>query len=152
MEKTPATLRARALRLLSMRDYSRRELQRKLAEHEVESGSLLRLLDQLEAQGLVNDERVLESLLHSRASRFGSKRLQQDLLTKGLPAAAVSAAVSELQGSELARAKAVWQKRFGAAPGNLRERARQSRFLATRGFSGDIIRQVLGLPADEWPS
>jgi regulatory protein len=40
---------------------------------------------------------------------------------------------SELQATELQRATAVWAKRFGHLPGDLRERGRQARFLERRG-------------------
>jgi regulatory protein len=40
---------SRALRLLSQREHSRRELERKLAEYETASGELARVLDELES-------------------------------------------------------------------------------------------------------
>ena len=48
-------------------------------------------------------------------------------------------------GDEVARARQVWQKKFGAAPQDLDAagRARQMRFLLSRGFSGETIRRVL---------
>ena len=52
-----------------------------------------------------------------------------------------------LKGSELEQARAVWRKRFGQPPADLKERARQSRFLHGRGFSAEVIRQVVG---GEW--
>ena len=36
------------------------------------------------------------------------------------------------------------RKRFGKLPEDLRERARQARFLEQRGFDPDVIRRVLG--------
>ncbi|MEY3627860.1 MAG: hypothetical protein RL163_2359, partial [Pseudomonadota bacterium] len=45
------SLKGRALRLLSQREHSRVELERKLAAHEEEPGSLARALDELEAKG-----------------------------------------------------------------------------------------------------
>jgi regulatory protein len=51
--------------------------------------------------------------------------------------------------NELESARAVWLKRFGKAPANLRERARQARFLAQRGFEPEVIGQVLGGDLEE---
>jgi len=72
---------------------------------------------------------------------------------KGLDADMVRAAVAGLQATELERAYAVWRKKFGNKPSGAtvdesdrpeaRERARQMRFLASRGFSGDTIRRVV---------
>jgi regulatory protein len=53
-----------------------------------------------------------------------------------------------LRSSELDRARAVWQGRFGAVPADARERARQMRFLAGRGFSAEVIRSVVAGPSD----
>ena len=44
---------------------------------------------------------------------------------------------------EPARAWAVWQRKFGTLPSSPQERARQTRFLASRGFRHDTIRKVL---------
>jgi regulatory protein len=61
--------------------------------------------------------------------------------------------LQQLRDSELQRAASLWQRRFGTLPSDERERARQARFLAGRGFSGEAIRRVLsGIPvppADE---
>ena len=51
--------------------------------------------------------------------------------------------LQQLRESELERAIQLWRRRFGMPAQDLRERARQMRFLAGRGFSGEVIRQVL---------
>jgi len=51
--------------------------------------------------------------------------------------------MNDLKGSELARARAVWQKKFGQLASSSAERNKQARFLASRGFSGDVVRQVV---------
>jgi regulatory protein len=137
------SLKGRALRLLSAREHSRAELERKLAPHEEEAGQLRRVLDELQAKDFINERRVLESVLHRRAPRLGAARIRQDLQGKGLAPELVAQAVAALQSTELQRAREVWRRRFGAAPSDARERARQSRFLAARGFSGDVIRRVV---------
>lgn len=147
---TPAqpgpSLKARALRLLSQREHSRAELERKLREHETEPGSLAQALDELTAKGFISEQRVVESVLHRRASKLGTTRVRQELQAKGLSAEAVVQAVARLQDSELERARAVWAKKFAtpATPAtDAAERARQMRFLAARGFAGDVIRRVV---------
>ena len=137
------SLKGRALRLLGNREHSRVELERKLAQHEQEPGQLQRVLDELQAKGFIDEQRVVSSVLHRRAPRLGAMRIRQELQGKGLAPALIAEAVSQLRASELQRAREVWQRRFGEVPGDARERARQARFLAARGFGGDVIRRVL---------
>ena len=141
---TPApSLKGRALRLLSTREHSRAELERKLAAHEDEPGTLAKALDELQARGFISDQRVIESVVHRRSANLGALRVRQELQAKGLDRDAVNQAVAELQTSELDRARAVWQKKFGDAPEDASARAKQMRFLAARGFGADTIRRVV---------
>ncbi|MFN9747475.1 MAG: regulatory protein RecX [Betaproteobacteria bacterium] len=165
-------MKSRALRWLAQRDHSRAELERKLLTHaralarlaEAASGpdaafpdSLLRdriaaVIDGLAAAGLMNEARMAESLLAAKAPRFGERRLRQAMQQRGLEPALVDAAVQQARGSELERAQALWQRRFGSPGATPAERARQMRFLAGRGFGGDVIRRVVrGVPDDDEP-
>jgi regulatory protein len=137
------SLKGRALRLLAGREHSRAELQRKLSAHETEPGELARALDELQAKGFINEDRVIESVLHRRSGKLGASRVRQELQAKGLDAQAVSEAVQGLQGTEVARARDVWRKKFGSPAQDATERAKQMRFLAARGFSGEAIRRVV---------
>lgn len=137
------SLKGRALRLLSGREHSRQELERKLARFEEEPGSLALALDDLQAKGFISEQRVVESVLNRRAAKLGAQRIKQELQTKGLDPQRVAEAVVALRSTELARAQAVWLKKFGAAPAEVSEAARQMRFLAARGFGGDVIRRVV---------
>lgn len=147
LHRPPLSLKGRALRYVAAREHSRAELQRKLAAHVQEGDDLPALLDYLQAQGFINEERLIESVLHQKAGRMGALRLRQQLRAKGLDAEAVQQALEQLQqspeGSEQERAQALWQKRFGQTATEPRERLRQMRFLAARGFSADVIRRVV---------
>ena len=137
------SLKGRALRLLAQRQHSRAELQRKLAAHEETPGELAQALDELQAKGFIDEQRVIESVIHRRAARLGASRVKQELQAKGLPAEAVAQAVGELRGSEVERAREVWRKKFGRMPADAAERAKQMRFLSARGFGGEAIRRVV---------
>ena len=145
---TPS-LKGRALRLLSGREYSRLELERKLVKFEEEPGSLAVALDDLQAKGFISEQRVLESVVNRRASKLGASRIKQELQGKGLDPQAVADAVSALRATELARARDVWQRKFGQAPEDASQRAKQMRFLAGRGFGGDTIRRVVAGADDD---
>ena len=113
------------------------------------------MLDHLQEVGLLSDERFAASYVRSHAERFGSMRLRHDLLERGVAEDVAEAAlVLELDadagggGTDLERARAVWRKKFGDAPSDAREYARQARFLQGRGFSADTIRKLLKHPTD----
>lgn len=137
------SLTGRALKLQSMREHSRRELERKLARFEEQPGQLAAVLDDLQAKGFISEERVIASVIYRRAGKFGAARIRQEMFDKGLGAEAVNAAVGSLRQSEQERAHEIWRKKFGAPPADANERARQSRFLGARGFAGDVIQRVL---------
>lgn len=147
---TPS-LKGRALRLLSQREHSRPELERKLAPHETEPGELARALDELEQKGFISEQRVLESVLHRRAAKLGNGRLRQELQAKGLAPELLSEALAGLQASEESRAREVWRRKFSQSASDPRERARQARFLLSRGFSGDVVRRVLKGGSEDGP-
>ena len=141
--KPALSLKGRALRLLSQREHSRPELERKLGGAETDPAELARALDELEAKGFISEVRVVDSVIHRRAAKLGTGRLRQELQAKGVSAEAVAEAVDRLRGTELERAREVWRKKFGEPAQDAAGRAKQMRFLATRGFGGEAIRRVV---------
>jgi regulatory protein len=134
-------LRQRAVRLLARREHTRAELARKLAAlgtpEEIDT-----VLNELAGSGLQSDARFAESYLRSQSARLGAARLRQTLRQKGVSPDLIADHVEDLPG-ELERARAVWQKKFSAAPADRSDWARQARFLQGRGFSVEIIRKLL---------
>jgi regulatory protein len=143
MPRPTLSLKGRALRLLSGREHSRAELEKKLAAHEEEPGQLARILDELQAKDFINEQRVVDSVVHRRSGKLGALRLRQELQSKGLDGEKVQAALAGLRSSELARAREVWARKFDALPADAAERGKQARFLAARGFDGEVVRRVL---------
>jgi regulatory protein len=137
------SLKGRALRLLSQREHSRAELERKLAPHEEEPGELAKALNELQARDFINDGRAIESVIHRRAGKLGAARLKQELAAKGLSGEAVAEAMAQLKDTELERAREVWRKKFGTPPQDAQERSKQIRFLITRGFAAEVVRRVV---------
>jgi len=146
------SLKARAIGYLSRREHSRLELQRKLAPHAnpEDPDEIPRLLTELEHGNWLSNERFARSLVHRRASKKGAALVVQELRQHGLPDADVQNLREELNATEFDRAKAVWLKKFGTAPADARDYARQMRFLASRGFSPSILRRILG-DLDDFP-
>jgi len=143
------SLKGRALRLLSGREYSRAELERKLQSFEEEPGTLARALDELQAKGFISEQRVIESIVHRRAAKLGAARIKQEMQGKGLDPEAVNEALAGLQATERERALEVWRKKFGEPPVDAQAAARQMRFLASRGFGGDVIRRIVAGGSDD---
>ena len=143
MQRPQLSLKGRALRLLSGREHSRSELERKLAGHEEEPGQLRRVLDDLQAKGFIDHRRVAESVIHRRAAKLGAARVRQELQAKGLEPELVAQAVAGLRATEFERAQQAWSRKFSEAPADAPQRARHARFLAARGFDADVIRRVL---------
>jgi regulatory protein len=137
------SLKGRALRLLSGREHSRAELERKLKIYEEAPGGLAAVLDELQAKDFISEQRVIESVINRRSAKLGTARIRQELQSKGLDKEAVIDAVASLQSTELARAQELWRKKFGEPATDPKERGKQMRFLAARGFSGDTVRRVL---------
>jgi regulatory protein len=154
--RPPLSLKGRALQWLSQREHSRIELRRKLHRAArlrdeaaaAEAGPAERaaevetLLDWLTEHRYLSEARFVESRVHARAARFGQRRIAHEL---GQHGAVLDADTAErLRASEFARAKALWARRFGAEPAaDSAVRAKQIRFLASRGFAGDVIRRVV---------
>ena len=138
------SLKGRALRLLSQREHSRLELERKLSAHETEPGTLAKALDELQARGFISEERVVESVIHRRAAKLGTARVKQELQAKGLSPEAMGEALEQLRSTELERAREVWARKFGEPATEPKEKARQIRFLISRGFAAEVVRKVVG--------
>ncbi len=137
------SLKGRALRLLSQREHSRTELERKLASHEEVPGELAKALDELQARDFINDGRAVDSVVNRRSGKLGSARIKQELAAKGLSGEAVAEAMASLKDSELSRAQEVWRKKFGTAPQDPQARAKQMRFLLSRGFPSEVVRRTV---------
>ena len=137
------SLKGRALRLLSQREHSRTELERKLAQHEEVPGELAKALDELQSRDFINDGRAVDSVVNRRSGKLGSARIQQELAAKGLSGEAVAQAMASLKDSELSRAQEVWRKKFGTAPQDPQAKAKQMRFLLSRGFPSEVVRRTV---------
>jgi regulatory protein len=148
--KPALSLKARALRWLAQREHSRAELRRKLLPYaradasppEAAAATVDALLDWLEQHRHLSQERFVESRVHARSARHGSRRIEAELAEHGLE---LPADLREaLRATEIERARAVWSRRFGALAADAAGRARQARFLAGRGFAPEVVRRIVG--------
>lgn len=152
MRKKPElTLKTRALQYLARREYSRAELVAKLRPYvqieddfeQLQPVDLDALLDDLAARGWLSDARAATQLLHARRPRFGTQRITHEMRQKGISDELIDQAMPALKETELESARGVWQRKFGVLPQDDKEKARQIRFLQSRGFGFDVIFKVL---------
>ncbi|HKY01351.1 MAG TPA: recombination regulator RecX [Burkholderiales bacterium] len=150
--RKPLSLRGRAIALLARREHSRAELARKLSPH-TEDGDdgaeIETLLNDLERRKLLSDQRYAEARAHTLARKFGGARIAHELRIKGVADTTVYRITADLKESEFDRAYAAWSKRFGTAPSDALERAKQQRFLQSRGFSAELIQRVMRAAKEE---
>lgn len=149
MPSQPVSLKARALRYLSTREHSRLELGRKLARYAEEGDDVDALLDFLEKNNWLSQERFAESLVHRRAARYGNSRVVAELQTHGVNGEALAELKSGLADTEVARAKEVWRRKFGTVATEPAEKAKQLRFLIGRGFSQRAVRAAMQGSVDD---
>lgn len=130
-------IRDRALALLARREHSRRELEGKLVRKGHAPSAVAPVLDALEAECLLSDERFAAAYVASRAARgFGPLRIIEELGQRGIRGAAAREACDPAAQEWAVRAARARRKRFGEPlPAEFHERARQARFLAGRGFA-----------------
>ena len=141
--KPEPDLRERALGLLARREHSRAELARKLDQAGFVASDVQLLLDEFEAKNWLSDQRFAESYVADHRARAGSVKLAYDLRQRGLSDSIIEAVLGDNRDSELERAREVWKKKFGSVPAGVEEKARQMRFMQSRGFTSAVIRQVI---------
>ena len=142
-------MRERALGFLSRREYSYKELEQKLRGFAEESDDLPALLEDFKKRGWLSEERYTEQIVHARKGKFGSLRVAHELREHGVAEELISKAVAEVKTDEVANARTIHRKKYKAPPANREEWAKQARFLQSRGFGFDVIKQVLRDDPDE---
>jgi regulatory protein len=148
--KSPGkSLRQRALDYLAKREYSYAELGKKLKTYAEESDDISAILDDFKSRGWLSDARFTEQLVHARQAKFGSARVAHELREKGVADELIVDAVAKIKAGELDNAREVCRKKYLHSPQTREEWAKQARFLQSRGFGFDIIKQVLSSEAGE---
>ncbi len=134
-----AELRRAALNWLARRDYSRHELAGRLYRRFGDQAPVAPLLDWLEEQNFLNEQRFAEAFVRSRIGRGqGELRIRHELQQRGLPEALIDETLAGAECDWFELAREVQQRRFSFGPGGDRkEKARQLRFLQQRGFSAE---------------
>lgn len=131
--------------LLARREHGRVELTRKLRQRGATDELIEPALDRLAEEGLLSEARYLESFIRYRSGAgYGPARIREELGQRGLDRSDVEQALRDSGVDWAARLRDVWQRKYnGERPVDPRARAQQTRFLAYRGFSLDMIGRLL---------
>ncbi len=142
-KKPELSLHTRAMRYLVRREHSRAELHAKLLLKATPDDNVERVLDELVARGWLSDFRAVEQVVRLRRNRFGMQRIAYELRQKGIDEDLINDALPQMRESELEAARSIWQRKFGIAPKDAKDKAQQIRFMQSRGFMPDVIFKVL---------
>lgn len=137
------------MRYLARREHSRAELHNKLLPYVQEGEDINAVLDELENCNWLSDVRAATLLVDSKRTRFGIQRITHELRQKGIAENLIAEALPELKENEFDAAVEVWCKKFGTIAQDAKEKAKQIRFLQSRGFSSEVIFKVLRLTDNE---
>lgn len=138
-----AGARAKALALLARREHAAAELSAKLRRAGCPAELLPPLLESLQAEGLLSEQRYVDSKTRSLIGRGKGPLAIRAALSRDLPAS------SEAPPDWIAQARKVLTKRFGNEPPTDRtETARRARFLAARGYTAEQVRAALAFDED----
>jgi regulatory protein len=141
--KTPRTLKQRAIALLARREYARAELASRLVAGGASRDEVEVLLDELQRLGYLCDARFAGALVRQKSGSYARRAIAHALRERGVGKDTAAEALAGVGGDEVAEALALWQRRFGKPPADEREKARQLRFLVSRGYSAAIAYRIL---------
>ncbi|HSH40714.1 MAG TPA: regulatory protein RecX [Arenicellales bacterium] len=143
-ESDRSELREQAMRWLARREYSVHELGERLRGRGHTGAAVAEVVEELKSRGLVSDRRFAESLVRSRIERgYGPLKIAHELRAKGVDDSLVEEMLAEDEEQWADRLRTIWERRFGRAPGDYREWARQARGLQSRGFTAEQVRRVI---------
>lgn len=106
------------------------------------------MLDALAAEGLLSDARYARAIVHRKAGSFGRRNIVEALKAAGVARQEIDAALAETEIDDEAALVALWRRRFGRAPTDEKDKARQVRFLQSRGFALSAILKLLRRSGD----
>jgi regulatory protein len=147
--RSKLSLIGRAIKYLSNREYSQFELRKKLLPYAQSDTEVDEVIAKLLDKGYLSNQRFIESYIASKSSKFGIRKLTQVLQQHQLSPESLKAELGKLKSSEFQRCFEVWEKKFGSLTKEPNELAKQIRFLASRGFSQEII---MGIVRGKQPS
>lgn len=134
-----------ALRLLTRREHSAKELSNKLKVKGFSHEEIQEALDSCQRLNLQSDQRFAESYVRCKIRHgYGPLKISQQLKSKGVDSDLIDKEIQQEGPNWLSHALTVWEKKCkGQLHLSVQEIQKQQRFLRYRGFDMDIISQVV---------
>ena len=130
------------------------ELGRKILNYseslEISKFDLELILDELEGKDWLSDERFSEQFVLSKKRKFGARKIAHELKLRGVNESTISRVLGDIKGDEFLLAKKIWEKKFNQIPITIDEKAKQIRFMQSRGIEVVIIHQILSGKSPEF--
>jgi len=104
------------------------------------------VLEQLAALGYLSDARFAQQFTSQKTGAYSKRAIGASLKARGIEASDAAVALAGVEIDDHDAMVALWRRRFGAPPANDKEKARQVRFLQSRGFSLSAIIKLLRNP------
>jgi regulatory protein len=146
-EKNIALLKKRALYYLGKREYSRLELQKKInafaQELEIDTQNIKNLLNDLEENNWLSDQRFTEQFIFSKKNKYGVEKIRYELKMRGVDDTIINSELDKIKSENYLLAKKIWSKKFDDTPHSQEERNKQIRFLQGRGINIELIHKIL---------
>lgn len=137
----------RAMHLLEKQDRTRKNLEDKLRESDYPQTAIDAAIAYVESFHYIDDERYARSYVHFHQEGKSKRRIQQDLMQKGIDRDVITLVLEEeYETSEEDMIRDLLRKKhYDPESADAKERSKMYRFLAGRGFSsGDISRVLRG--------
>ena len=148
-ERPAKSLKARAIALLARREYSRGEIRARLVASGDAAAQVDAVLDELVSLGYLSDARFANAVVARKRRSHGRHAISATLKARGVSDELIATALKEGAIDDKSALAALWRRRYGTAPVDEREKARQIRFLQSRGFALAAILDLLReLPND----
>lgn len=141
----PKEARKKAMDYLARREYGENELVKKLSAAGFDADIAMAAVERLRLDGLQDDRRFIENFVQSRINQGkGPQRIHADLGQRGLASGLVDDVLAEHSVDWYRLARDVRCKKFGVEhPKDFKEKARQMRFLQSRGFEQGHIQAAV---------
>lgn len=142
-------VRFAAMNLLAIREHSAKELLEKLGRKFSAPELILQVVTDLKGQNLQSDERFADAFIRMRQQQGkGCVLIKMELRERGVDGYLISQLIDESEPAWFALARDVLIKRFKQMPVDAREKAKQMRFLHSRGFSSRHIQAAFNSECD----
>ena len=148
-EILPKRAKLRAMNLLKNKDYTEEELRRKLINGEYPEKIIIQALEYVASYGYLDDLKYAEAYISDNEKRKSPKMIENNLLKKGIRKDVIEKAWDRwrAKGGETDEREMIEEllrkRRYDPKNAELKEKQRTYAFLLRKGFSADLIMDVL---------